>query len=119
MDKSLRSVGLVATSALALFAVGCGPEEDDTDSNKTFTVDGYVETTEPQPPTDIQSCNYQLAAVQGNPGVSPNQIVPVTHHWEGFRPADAMQSGVDISEFYDCDGSKGIDAIMIDMSKFL
>lgn len=118
----MRQLTLLAgASVLSLAAIGCGPDEvgDDTDDNKSFYVDGYSEPSAPSPATTETSCNYQKTAELGlAPGVGPGQILPIGHSWQGFRPGDETPSTVYAAEFFDCDGSKGIDAVVWDVSQY-
>lgn len=112
---------LTGAGVLSLAAIGCGPDDvgDDTDDNKSFYVDGYSEPSAPAPATNQTSCNYQKTAELGLPtGVGPGQILPVSHSWQGFRPGDPNPSVVNVAEFFDCDGSKGIDAVVWDVSQY-
>jgi hypothetical protein len=68
-------------------------------------------------PTEI-TCAYPVV---GNYGVSPNMVVPKTHQWQGYaeltdtnQPAQTISAG----QFFDCDGSRGIHAIMVDTSQY-
>jgi hypothetical protein len=113
----------------ALAAVGCGPaDEPDTDGNKSFYVDGYTEPTTPAPASSETSCAYSIAAAGGPAGVAcgmiglggctANNILPVSHQWDGYRPGAPEPSTVHVAEFYDCDGSRGVDAIFFDTSQY-
>ncbi len=117
MKQPLMLLGV----ALSLAAVGCGPVDvdEDSDDNKNFYVDGYTEPSAPSPASAETTCNYAKTAELGLPnGVGPGQIVPVDHSWEGFRPNDPNPGTIHVSEFYDCDGSKGIDAVLFDVSQY-
>ena len=59
-------------------------------------------------------CEYPA----GPYGVSPGQVVPPTISWQGYAAGSAASSTIALSDFFDCDGSKGINAILIDTSKY-
>jgi hypothetical protein len=54
-------------------------------------------------------------------GVAVGQTVPTGMSWQGYR-AGADPNGppatIDIADFFDCDGSKGVDVIAFDTSQF-
>lgn len=60
------------------------------------------------------SCQYPA----GPYGVKQGDTVPPTLSWEGYRPGDSSPSTFDIEEFFDCDGTKGINALMIETSQY-
>jgi hypothetical protein len=49
-------------------------------------------------------------------GVSTGDPVPETLKWQGFLEGATQSSEVPVTDFYDCDGSKGIDAVLFDVS---
>jgi hypothetical protein len=59
-------------------------------------------------------CEYPA----GPYGVAQGQTVPPGLSWQGFAPGNASATTVTIEEFFDCDGSKGIHAVLIDTSQF-
>ena len=116
MNQKALMIGACLT---AIGSAACGPTDvEDADDNKSYFVDGYVEESTPAPATGEAHCNYGMAASAGAAGVGTNQIVPMTHSWEGFRPGEAEASMINVTEFYDCMGSLGIDAIVFDTSQY-
>ncbi len=65
-------------------------------------------TTEPQP------CEYP----PGPYGVAVGQTVPPNLSWQGFTPGSDVATTVTIQDFFDCDGTRGIDAVLFDTSQF-
>lgn len=110
----------IAVAALGLAAVGCGPGDvgDDTDDNKSFFVDGYEEVTAPAPASGEARCNYDIASQNGSAGVNTNMVLPSNLTWEGFRPGEDTPSFINVSEFFDCNATRGIDALVIDTSQY-
>jgi hypothetical protein len=51
-------------------------------------------------------------------GVAEGQVVPPTLSWQGYAPGSATATTVSVQDFFDCDGSKGINAVMVDTSQF-
>jgi hypothetical protein len=127
LNRTIVSVGVCALAAVGM--MGCGAsDEDDTDNNKSFYVDGYTEPTTPAPASQEASCSYSLAQAGGPAGVACGElglagctaqnVLPITHQWQGYRGGAAEPSTFNIAELYDCDGSRGIDAIYIDTSQY-
>jgi hypothetical protein len=51
-------------------------------------------------------------------GVAQGQVLPPTLKWTGY-PAGGMNEGtISTQELFDCDGTKGINAILFDTSQF-
>jgi hypothetical protein len=49
-------------------------------------------------------------------GIVVGSIVDPSLHWQGFEPGAQQASDISITEFFDCDGSKGINALLVDES---
>ncbi|HEX4512532.1 MAG TPA: hypothetical protein VH054_03315, partial [Polyangiaceae bacterium] len=62
----------------------------------------------PAPPT----CTYP----KGPYGVGLNEVLSPTSSWQGYAANDTTVKTLKMSDLFDCDGSKGINAIMIDVS---
>ncbi len=67
------------------------------------------------PSTPAMKCAYPTT---GTPGVDVGNIIPIDRKWQGFLPESTEYSDVSISDFYDCDRSRGIDAIVVDTSQY-
>ena len=48
----------------------------------------------------------------GEPGVATGQVVPEGQVWEGFFGGSGSPGTTSIADYYDCDGKKGINAIL-------
>ena len=59
-------------------------------------------------------CEYPA----GPYGVAQGQIVPPNLTWQGFAPGSSTASTISIQDFFDCDGSRGIHAVLFDTSQF-
>jgi hypothetical protein len=112
---------LAALAALATVGLtACAPEQpgDDADDNQQEFADGVDQTVTPgndgvgEPSPVSISCTYPAAS-----GVATGQVVPATG-WDGYAPGEAEARRIEISEFYDCVGSKSVHAIMYDTSQF-
>jgi len=67
---------------------------------------------EPTPATQtVTVCTYP----DGPYGIHEGQTIPPTFTWNGLAPGGTPQSYAS-TDFYDCDGSKGINAIVFDSS---
>lgn len=62
-------------------------------------------------PTPHVECTYPTTGFSPMPGgVMPN------HSWQGFVDDSTEPTEVKLSDFYDCDGYKGIHALLVDVS---
>jgi len=67
---------------------------------------------EPAPSTQsVSVCTYP----DGPYGVHEGQTIPPTFQWDGLAPGGAAQQYT-TADFYDCDGTKGINALVFDSS---
>jgi hypothetical protein len=113
-----RLAALAALATFGLTACAAEPPGDDADDNKQELADGVDETVTPgndgvdEPSPVSISCTYPAAN-----GVAQGQVVPPTG-WDGYAPGATEARRIDISEFYDCVGSKSVHAIMYDTSQF-
>jgi hypothetical protein len=57
-------------------------------------------------------CQYP----QGPYGIHTNETVDGSFAWQGFVDGAATATEVAMKDFYDCDGSRGINAVLIDTS---
>jgi hypothetical protein len=58
------------------------------------------------------ACQYP----QGPYGLGQGNTVEPTLTWQGFAEGMSQSSAVSIDAYHDCDGSKGIDAVLFDVS---
>ena len=65
--------------------------------------------------TGGQACEWPQASGYG---VGQGQVVPENLSWQGFMPDSSQSATVAIADFFDCDGSRGINAIMVETSQF-
>ena len=114
--------GIVALATVGL--VGCAPVEvdEDADSNRNAFLDGVEEPNTPAPPPVEVTCAYPEGT-----GIAQGNIVPYVKganpdgrnmSWEGYAPGGTMPEKVYISDFYDCDGSRGIHAVFFTTSQY-
>jgi len=59
-------------------------------------------------------CQYPA----GPYGVGQGQTVPPSLSWQGYAPGASSPSTISIQEFFDCDGAKGIHAVLFDTSQY-
>lgn len=69
-------------------------------------VEASVEASTPQP------CTYP----KGPYGPGTGQVVSPNLTWQGYAANDASVTTLSTNDLFDCDGKKGIDAIVIDVS---
>jgi len=60
------------------------------------------------------ACEYPA----GPYGVGQGQTVPPNLTWQGYAPNSNSVSTIKIEDFFDCDGTRGIDAVLFDTSQF-
>lgn len=58
-----------------------------------------------------RACTYP----EGVRGYAPGEVPPPTLSWQGWTPSGGP-STISISDYHDCDGSKGITALLVDQS---
>jgi len=108
-----------AVALMALGGLGCNgltgadrfePDSDDGDSR------AEEELVSQAPATKALSCAYPA---DGQTGVGTGNLVPSSLGYETvLHPFEAAASRLDLSSFYDCDGSKGVDAILVITAKY-
>ncbi|HEY3816784.1 MAG TPA: hypothetical protein VGL81_06425 [Polyangiaceae bacterium] len=47
-------------------------------------------------------------------GVAVNKVLDPSLQWQGFAPGSTTASTVKVTDLYDCDGTKGLNAIVVD-----
>jgi thiol-disulfide isomerase/thioredoxin len=57
-------------------------------------------------------CTYP----EGTTGTGPGQLVEAGFNWQGYAPGQQASTTISMSDFFDCDGSKGINALIFDVS---
>ena len=71
------------------------------------------------PPTKAISCAYPNDPAL-NFGVDVGQIVPLDmdHTYQGIFAGETTPREISVAELFDCDGSRGVDAIIFDTSQY-
>ena len=64
--------------------------------------------------TGSMKCTYP--AEDGDWAVEVGSTLPRSLHWEGFAEHESTVSTVEIEDYLDCDGSRGIHALLLDTS---
>lgn len=59
-------------------------------------------------------CEYP----SGPYGVAMGDVVPPTLSWDGFEPGNPNPTSFTAEDLFDCDGSRGIHAIVVDTSQY-
>jgi hypothetical protein len=108
----------MAVAACGLPAVACttlvGADEVTLDGAPIVAVgDDY--RSGPAPATTPLTCSYPQGV---SFGIEVGDTLPVHLGWQGYVAGELEPRRLDISELYDCEGSKGIDAILLDTSQF-
>ena len=115
------SAAIAALAAIGL--VGCSPTQvdEDSDDNRNVYMDGVTEPNTPAPPNVEMTCAYPKGT-----GVAQGDIVRLKDYqnpsglmaWEGYGPNGIEPETFYISDFLDCDGSRGIHAVFITTSQY-
>ncbi len=82
-------------------------------ASKDFGGDAAAPVVDSGPTTNACAANTYP---EGPYGTSVGQIVNPGLSWKGYLPNETTVSTIAPSDLYDCDGSKGIDAILFDVS---
>lgn len=61
-----------------------------------------------------QNCTYP----PGPYGVGQGEIVPPTISWQGYAPGGSSPTTITTQDLFDCDGSRGIHAVIVDTSQY-
>lgn len=61
-----------------------------------------------------QNCTYPA----GPYGVDQGEVVPPTISWQGYAPGASSPSTITMQDLFDCDGSRGIHAVIVDTSQY-
>jgi hypothetical protein len=87
-----------------------------TTSGATTTNGATVTSAEASSGSGTSPCEYPA----GPYGVAEGQTVPPMLTWQGYAEGPSSDGVVTItmSDYFDCDGTKGIDALMVDTSQF-
>lgn len=78
-----------------------------TTGSTTSTTSGSP--VEPEDPVNPGSCVYPSSGY----GVYEGQVVPGNLAWQGYPDGSSASGTVSIKDYFDCDGSKGIHALLI------
>lgn len=90
----------------------CGVNCDDGDSSGDTTGSGAGEGGNGTGTGSSSSGTTQCVWPEGNFGTAVGSSVRENLTWQGYRPGEDAISDISIGEFFDCDGSKGINALL-------
>ena len=108
----------VTTSALTctLFMMtACGPPAS-SGSGNGGSGNGAAQDAGPAaaPDAGSVSCDWPTE----NLGVAAGQHVPSNLAWQGLGPGEDQERNISIEEFFDCDGSRGVHAVLLVTSQY-
>jgi len=114
---ALLPLALTLACSGATTAVGASdaapPPEGDSGATTTPPVGTDAgEAAAPDAATTPTCASY----AKGPYGTGVGQVLPPNDSWQGYAANDASVTTLQISDLYDCDRSKGINAIVIDTS---
>lgn len=117
MMMSARTIQIGALVVM-LGAAGCsssssGSGDTVVDSGATAPAqDSAAPSTDAAPDAPANGCVYPA----GPYGITVGKVLNPNLQWQGFLPGATSPSTVSVSDLYDCDGSKGINAVVVDSS---
>jgi hypothetical protein len=109
----MNSTTTLATMIVTLLAAGCSSSKPaaeapaDAGTEAAVDVDATPDADDDAPAT---GCVYPA----GPYGVAVNKVLDPTLQWTGYVPGATTPSTVKITDLYDCDGTKGLNAIVVD-----
>ena len=109
----MNSTTTLATMIVTLLAAGCSSSKPaaeapaDAGTEAAVDVDATSDADDDAPAT---GCVYPA----GPYGVDVNKVLDPTLQWTGYVPGATTPSTVKITDLYDCDGTKGLNAIVVD-----
>ncbi|HHH27494.1 MAG TPA: hypothetical protein ENK57_03965 [Polyangiaceae bacterium] len=109
-DTGAVAVGAGGQTSGPVGPAGVGGAGEGVGAGPASTGVGGTGTGAPGP----TECEYPA----GPYGVAQGQIVPPNLTWQGFAPGSSTPETISIQDFFDCDGSRGINAVLFDTSQF-
>jgi hypothetical protein len=117
----LKVVSTVALSALLACASSVTPTSDpgptnDAGSPPSMTNDGASTSDDATPITPPEAAPPACVYPTGPYGTAMGSVISPTATWQGYEVGAASISTITAKDLYDCDGKKGINAIVFDES---
>ena len=84
------------------------------DMDAGFTVQDSGSQVSPRPDTGPPPCAWP----EQNLGVGVGQYVPANFAWQGLAPGENQERQISIQEFFDCDGSRNLHAVLLITSQY-
>jgi hypothetical protein len=101
------------TGAGDLNICGVNCDDDEGDSSGSGNGTGSAGGSDGSGTTSATTGTTQCVWPEGNFGTAIGSNVRQNLSWQGYRPGEDVISDISIEEFYDCDGSKGINALLV------
>ncbi len=110
----MTSTTMTKTATLLMTVLAAGCSTASTGKNPEQPVDSGIEDAGVDVSVDTApvGCVYP----KGPYGVTVGKVLDPSLQWDGFPPKATAASTVKITDLYDCDGSKGINALIVDSS---
>ncbi len=112
------SLGSMVVAVTALGLVGCttlnGNDDWSADGDSYYEDAEIINVPTDVPPPKGMTCAYPQGAAHG---VQVSQVIPVATGWTGLPPNEGERQ-FQLAEYFDCDGTKGVDAILISTSQY-
>jgi hypothetical protein len=99
-------------------ATGGGGLQTTTETGPT-TTSGTTTTASTTTSSTTTTSTTDPCAYPGGPyGVNVGNVVSPSLSWQGYPEKSSQIGTVSIKDYFDCDGSKGINALMVDTSQY-
>jgi hypothetical protein len=111
----MTSTTKLGTLMVILLAAGCSSASNGASAGGTDAATSQ-DTAAPDADTDADDAAPSSGCVypEGPYGVTVGKVLNPDLQWQGFVPGATTASTVKITDLYDCDGSKGLNALVID-----
>jgi hypothetical protein len=106
----MNSMTKLGTLMALLLAAGCSSKAANETSTDSGTEEGSVDASDEGDAEDASGCVYPA----GPYGTAVGKVIDPSLTWQGYVPGATTVSTIKITDFYDCDGSKGINALVLD-----
>lgn len=109
----MTSTAKLGTMMALLLAAGCSSKsQSDTPSSEDSGA--TEEAATPDASDDADDTGSGCVYPSGPYGITAGKVLDPSLTWQGYLPNATTSSTIKIGDLYDCDGSKGINAILID-----
>src|SRR5262245_61333493 len=110
--RGSRALAIVFITACAHPATSTSDDDDGASSASTSASTTTTSTTSTRSTGSGGAC----PAPSGTPGVHAGELVDPALSWQGYVHDEPAAGTIDVADYYDCNGSLGINALVITQS---